>query len=263
MLKIGNFDIENRLIMAPMSGKTNLPFRLIVKKMGAGLVMTEMISAVGLVRGQPKTHAYLASHPAERPVASQLFGCEPDSLAESARIATERGMDMVDINVGCPAKKVVRSGSGAALMRDPEKIAKIVAAVRKSTDIPVTVKIRAGWSPQEANAVEVARIAEDNGADGVSVHPRFATQGFSGAADWSVIERIKKVVTIPVIGSGDVTEPYMAKEMRAVTGCDGVMIGRAAVVNPWIFRQILDWEKTGDFKPPDLEERYRLVMEHY
>jgi len=246
-----------------MSGKTNLPFRLVVKKMGAGLVITEMISAVGLSRGQAKTHSYLVSDPAERPVAAQLFGCEPETMATSVRIVAEKGMDVIDINMGCPARKIVKTGSGAALMRDPRKAAKIISAARQSTSLPLTAKIRAGWSPGEANALEIAKIAEDNGADGIWVHPRFASQGFSGKADWTLIARIKSVLKIPVIGNGDIVEPSLALRMRSMTSCDGVMIGRAALTNPWIFRQILDMEEKGSFATPDLDERHRLIMEHY
>jgi tRNA-dihydrouridine synthase B len=263
MLTIGTLHLKNWLVLAPMSGRTNLPFRLIIRKMGAGLVITEMISAVGLSRGQTKTRTYLDSQPAERPVAAQLFGHEPDSMAISAQIAAEKGMDIVDINMGCPAKKVVKTGSGAALMRDAKKAAKILSAVRKSTSLPVTAKIRAGWSPEEASALELAMVIEDCGADGISVHPRFASQGFSGKADWTLIGRIKKAVKIPVIGSGDITEPYLALKMRSETNCDGVMIGRTALTNPWIFRQILDMEEKGDFDTPGLDDRYRLTMEHY
>ena len=263
MLTIGKLHLKNWLIMAPMSGKTNLPFRLIVKKMGVGLVITEMISAVGLSRRQAKTHTYLDSHPAERPVAAQLFGSDPDTMAISARIVAERGMDIVDINMGCPAKKVVKTGSGAALMRDPKKVAKILSAVRESTSLPLTVKIRAGWSPEEANALVIARIIEDSGADGIFIHPRFASQGFSGKADWTLIAGIKRVLKIPVIGNGDITEPSLALKMSSETGCDGVMIGRAALTNPWIFKQILEMEEGGSFNTPDLDERYRLIIEHY
>jgi len=222
-----------------------------------------MISAAGLSRGQARTHSYLDSHPAERPVAAQLFGYEPDSMAISAQIAAEKGMDIIDINMGCPVKKVVKTGSGAALMRDPEKVAKILSSVRQSTSLPVTVKIRAGWSPEEANALEIAKVIEDCGADGICIHPRFASQGFSGKADWRLIARIKRTVKMPVIGSGDITEPSLALKMRSETNCDGVMIGRAAVSNPWIFRQILDIEEKGSFDTPDLDDRYRLIMEHY
>jgi tRNA-dihydrouridine synthase B len=263
MLTISTVPIKNGLIMAPMSGKTNLPFRLIVKKMGAGLVITEMISAVGLSRGQPKTHAYLQSHPDERPVAAQLFGSEPDTMALSARIVCENGFDVVDINIGCPVKKVIKTGSGVALMRDPKRMAKILAAVRKSSPLPLTVKIRAGWSPEEANALEIASIIEDSGADGITIHPRFATQGFSGNADWGLIARIKKAVKIPVIGNGDIISPSLALKMRSETNCDGVMIGRAALTNPWIFTQIADMEHKGTFETPNLNERYQLILDHY
>jgi nifR3 family TIM-barrel protein len=263
MLTIGKLHLKNWLILAPMSGKTNLPFRLIIKKLGAGLVITEMISAAGLCRGQAKTHSYFVSRPAERPVAAQLFGSEPETMATSARIVAEKGMDIIDINMGCPAKKVVKTGSGAALMRDTKKAAKIISAVRQNTSLPLTVKIRAGWSPEEANALEIAKIIEDSGADGISIHPRFASQGFSGKADWTLIARIKEALKIPVIGSGDITEPSLALKMRSVTSCDGVMIGRAALSNPWIFKQILDMEEKGSFTIPDLGDRYRLIAEHY
>jgi len=246
-----------------MSGRTNLPFRLIAKQWGAGLVITEMISAAGLWRGQERTHAYFKSHPDERPVSVQLFGSEPEAMAMSVGIAAEKGMDGVDINMGCPARKVVKSGAGAALMRDPQKAGKIISTLRRTTPLPLTVKIRAGWSPEEANALNIARIAEDNGADGIFVHPRFANQGFSGKADWTLIAEVKQALKIPVIGSGDVTEPALALRMRSDTNCDGVMIGRAALSSPWIFKQVLEMEKTGNFTIPSLEERYRVVKEHY
>jgi tRNA-dihydrouridine synthase B len=263
MLTLGTLQLVNWLVLAPMSGRTNLPFRLIVKKWGAGLVITEMISAAGLWRGQEKTHAYFKTHPDERPVSAQLFGSEAEAMVMSAGIAAEKGMDGVDINMGCPARKVVKSGAGAALMRDSKKAGKIISAVRRSTRLPVTVKIRSGWSPEEANALDIARIVEDSGADGICVHPRFASQGFSGKADWAVITEIKRALKIPVIGSGDVTEPALALQMRAVTNCDGVMIGRAALGSPWIFKQVLEMERTGDFSNPSLIERYRVAKEHY
>jgi len=263
MLTIGTLHLKNWLIMAPMSGKTNLPFRLIVKKMGAGLVITEMISAIGLSRGQAKTHAFLESHPSERPVGAQLFGSDPDTMAISAQIVGEKGLDIVDINMGCPVKKVIKTGSGAALMREPKRVAKILSAVRKSSPLPLTAKIRAGWSPEEANALEIASIIEDSGADGITIHPRFASQGFSGNADWTLIAKIKKAVKIPVIGSGDITKPFLALKMRSETKCDGVMIGRAALTNPWVFNQILDMQDKGSFEVPSLDERYQLIMDHY
>ena len=263
MLTLGSLKLNNWLVLAPMSGRTNLPFRLIAKQWGAGLVITEMISAAGVWRGQERTHAYFKSHPDERPVSVQLFGSEPEAMAMSVGIAAEKGMDGVDINMGCPARKVVKSGAGAALMRNPQKAGKLISTVRQETPLPLTVKIRAGWSPKEANALNIARIAEDNGADGVFVHPRFANQGFSGRADWTVIAEVKRALKIPVIGSGDVTEPALALRMRSVTNCDGVMIGRAALSRPWIFKQVLEMERTGHFTSPSLEERYQVVKEHY
>ncbi|MFW6115020.1 MAG: tRNA dihydrouridine synthase DusB [Thermodesulfobacteriota bacterium] len=263
MLRLGTFETINWLVLAPMSGRTNLPFRLLAKEMGAGLVSTEMISAAGLCKGQDKTYRYLATQEEEKPVSAQLFGNDPDAMAASAKIVVEKGMDIVDINMGCPAKKVVKTGAGAALMRDPRKAARIVRAVRESVQVPLTVKIRAGWSPQHPNALEVARVSEDCGADGISIHPRFASQGFCGAADWPLIARVKASVKIPVIGNGDVSSPKMALQMRSETHCDGVMIGRAALSNPWIFRQILELERRGTVTIPTSEEKVRLIKKHY
>jgi tRNA-dihydrouridine synthase B len=263
MLRIGTLELRNWLVMAPMSGKTNLPFRLIVKEMGAGLVSTEMISAMGLCRGQAKTYSYLDTHPDERPVSAQLFGSEPDVMARSARIIADKGIDVVDINMGCPAKKVVKTGSGAALMREPQKIAEILTAVRRSIPVPLTVKIRAGWSPQEANAVEIAKVIEGCGADGICIHPRFASQGFLGKADWTLIRRMKEMIKIPVIGNGDVHTPSLALQMRSDTNCDGVMIGRAALSNPWIFKQTLELEQRGSFTMPGILDKQCLIERHY
>lgn len=263
MLKIGNLSLKNYLIMAPMAGITNPPFRLIAKRLGAGLVVTEMVSAVGLSRGHEKTFRYLEGSPEEKPLSVQIFGADPQPMAMAAEIAIEKGADLVDINMGCPARKVIKNGSGGALLRNPTAVRDMVAAVRKVCTVPLTVKIRAGWSPPEANFLEIAGIIEDCGADAVTVHPRFVKQGFSGQADWGIIREVKKNLGIPVIGNGDVFKPGSALKMRKETGCDGVMIGRGAMGNPWIFRQILDLEQGLEARPPDLSERRAVVTTHF
>jgi nifR3 family TIM-barrel protein len=263
MLRIGSVKLKNSLVLAPMAGKTNLPFRLLIKKMGADLVNTEMVSSEGLTRGQRKTFEYLETHPDERPLSVQIFGADPERMAMSAKIIEEKGLDIVDINMGCPVKKVVKNGAGSAIMRKPRDVARIVTAVRKKTTLPLTVKIRSGWSSKEENYLEIGRIIEDCGADGITIHPRFTAQGFSGKADWQVIKNIKEAVHIPVIGSGDVVDAYSAIEMKADTGCDGVMIGRAAIKNPWIFKQILELEKTGKIYLPGIELWHELIKEHF
>ena len=263
MLKIGDLSLKNQLIMAPMAGITNPPFRLIAKRMGAGLVVTEMVSAVGLSRGHEKTFRYLDGFPEEKPLSVQIFGADPQVMAMAAEIVVEKGADLVDINMGCPARKVVKNGSGGALLRNPAAVRDMVIAVRKSCTVPLTVKIRAGWSPDEANFLEIAGIIEDCGADAIAVHPRFVKQGFSGQADWRIILEVKKNLSIPVIGNGDVFKPELALRMREETGCDGVMVGRGAMGNPWIFRQILDLEKGLEARPPDLSERKAVILEHF
>ena len=263
MLQIGNLTLENGLIMAPMAGITNLPFRLMVKRLGAGLVTSEMVSAMGLIRGKGKTLDYLKSHPAEKPLAVQIFGSKPDVMACAAGIVVEAGANVVDINMGCPVKKVVKIGAGAALLRDPKKVGELVSAVRLACPVPLTVKIRAGWSPEQPNACEIAHIIEDCGADAITVHPRFAKQRYSVPADWSIIRQVKAKSNIPVIGNGDVFEPASAIKMKKETGCDGVMIGRGAVGNPWLFKQILKLEKGLVTAAPTLSERRALIMAHF
>jgi tRNA-dihydrouridine synthase B len=263
MLRIGTLTLSNWLIMAPMAGYTNLAFRLMVRRLGAGLVTTEMVSAAGLARDQQRTIAYIRSHPEEKPLSVQIFGSRPDVMAKAARTAVEAGADLVDINAGCPVRKVVKTGAGASLLRDPKTLAEIVCAVRLAVSVPLTVKIRAGWSPQEPSACEAARIIEDCGADGITVHGRFATDGFSGPADWGWIGRVKACCKIPVIGNGDVMDPSSALRLKAETGCDGVMIGRAAIGNPWIFRQVLCAEKGLPVEPPRLSERRSYILEHF
>ena len=263
MLRIGTLTLSNWLIMAPMAGYTNLAFRLMVRRLGAGLVTTEMVSAMGLARDQKRTSAYLRSHPEEKPLSVQIFGARPEVMARAARMAVEAGADLVDINAGCPVKKVVKTGAGASLLREPKRLAEIICAVRLAVSVPLTVKIRSGWSPQEPSACEVARIIEDCGADGITVHGRFATDGFSGPADWGWIGRVKERCKIPVIGNGDVLDPSAALRMKAETGCDGVMIGRAAIGNPWIFRQVLLAEQGLPVQAPQLSERRSHILEHF
>jgi len=263
MLQIGMLKLKNRLIMAPMSGITNLPFRLIVKRLGAGLVTTEMISAMGLIRNHKKTFRYLQSSQEEKPLSVQIFGYDPHVMAEAARMVVDAGADVVDINMGCPAKKVVKTGAGGALLRSPDRVKDIVSAVRKVCPIPLTVKTRAGWSPDQPSACETARLVEDCGADAITIHPRFVTQRFSGNADWTIISDVKSQVKIPVIGNGDVSTPELALDMKRQTGCNGVMIGRAAMGNPWIFRQILDLDKGLNPGSPELSERRAIIIEHF
>jgi tRNA-dihydrouridine synthase B len=262
-MKIGNLHLSNNLIMAPLAGITDLAFRTIVRRYGCGLCYTEMVSADGLVRGHRATFGYLRSDPGDRPLIAQIFGSDPDVLAAAARVIEEGGLaDAVDINMGCPVKPVIRRGAGAALMRDAEKVRLIVQATRKATTLPLTVKIRAGWSPKEKNALEIARIAEQEGADAIAVHPRTASQGFSGRSDWSVIAEVKAALTIPVIGNGDVETPDDVSAMIDSTGCDAVMIGRSALGNPWIFRNALRLRAGEGTELADPEEKVRLIGEH-
>ncbi len=263
MLQIGSIKLKNWLIMAPMAGITNLSFRLIVKKLGASLVTTEMISAMGLVQGNKRTLDYLNIHPEEKPLSVQIFGSVPEAMATATKIVVEAGADIVDINMGCPVKKVLKTGAGGFLLRDLEKAKKIVSAVRRVCSVPLTIKIRTGWSDNQPVACDIARMIEDCGADAITVHPRSVTQGFSGHSDWEIISKVKEQVKIPVIGNGDVFEPYMALEMKRQTGCNGVMIGRGARGNPWIFKQILEFNKGLTPHQPGLDARRALIMDHF
>jgi len=236
-MKIGSVEIEKTSVLAPLAGITHLPFRFLVKTMGCGLVCSEMVSAYGLVHGSPKTRQMLAIHPEERPISIQLFGSDPDIMAIAAKMVEATGADILDLNFGCSVKKILKSGSGSALMKDSQKAKAICRSVRKSIQIPLTIKIRSGWEPDGVQALEIVQIAQDEGVDAVAIHPRTARQGFSGRADWSVIQRAKALASIPIIGNGDIVEPADALKMKHQTGCDGVMIGRAVISNPWICSQ--------------------------
>ncbi len=263
-LTIGRLVLDSWAVMAPMAGITNLPFRTIARKKGAGLVTSEMVSAAGLVREQKRTLAYLDTNEEDQPLAVQIFGREPDEMAAAAEIAAGTGASVIDINMGCPARKVVKNGAGSALLKDIHRAGQITSAVRRAVEgLPLTVKFRAGWSPVETIANDFARMLEDCGADALTLHPRYATQGFSGCADWSLIRSVVTSVRIPVIGNGDVTNPRVALEMRNTTGCSAVMIGRGAVGNPWIFSGILGLETTGSFEEPSLSERRNIIQEHF
>lgn len=224
-------------ILAPLAGYTDLPFRLLCHELGADLVCSEMISSHGLVYGQEKTLSMLATVPQERPVSFQIFGSDPEIMGQAARIISKYAVDIIDINMGCPVRKVVKKGSGAALMRDCKLAREIILSVCANTHLPVSVKFRSGWNDNDITAPEFARMAQDAGACFVTVHARSWAQGFSGTADWDVLARVKKAVTIPVIGNGDILSYEDGQAMMAQSGCDGVMIGRGALGNPWVFQE--------------------------
>ncbi len=236
-MKIGNVEIKGHACLAPMAGVTDRAFRELCVSFGAAYVVGEMVSSKGLTYKSEKSRELLELSKEERPAAVQLFGDDPENMAQAARIALEYEPDIIDINMGCPAPKIVNNGCGSALMKDPELCGRIVAAVKKSVDVPVTVKLRKGWDKNSVNAVEVAKICEQAGADAVTVHGRTREQQYMPSADWDIIKQVKKSVSIPVIGNGDVTSAELAAKMYEYTGCDLVMIGRGALGNPWIFRE--------------------------
>jgi tRNA-dihydrouridine synthase B len=263
-IHIGSVAITGVGVLAPLAGITDLPFRLICKEQGAALVYTEMISAEGLIRRQKGTEQITETVPAEKPVAFQLFGRRPASMADAARIICTLGADIIDINMGCPVRKVVKGGSGAALLRDVREAEVLIrAVVEAASPVPVTVKLRTGWDASDFVAADVARAAEALGVAAVAVHGRYARQGFSGRADWSAIRAVKQAVNIPVIGNGDVTCASDAKRMTEETGCDMVMVGRGALGNPWIFREINGYLSDGNLPAsPSAGERGEMLMRH-
>ena len=264
MMNIIKKAAQNGALLAPLAGISNLPFRLLVRSQGCSLAYTEMISSNGLVRKTAKTYEYLKTCADDRPLGAQIFGADPRIMAQAARIVAQSGVDLIDINMGCPVKKVIKAGAGAVLMKDPDHVARIVDAVKKSVKIPVTVKIRSGWTRGSINAVEIARIVEDCGADAITVHPRTADQGYSGHADWKIIASVKKAVKIPVIGNGDIRQPQDAVRMLQETSCDAVMVGRGALGNPWIFRGIVEalCGQTIDYLP-SLSQRREMIENHW
>jgi tRNA-dihydrouridine synthase B len=255
--------ISPATVLAPMAGVTDTVFRRMIRGLGGcGLIMTEFTSAECITRNAARTSRYLFFEPDEHPITGQLFGAEPHVMARAAAMVEQLGFDIVDINLGCPAKKVVKCG-GSGLLRDLKALEQVLRAVRSAVQIPLTIKIRAGWDENSIVAVEVARMAEQIGVEGVAVHPRTRLQGYSGRADWNVIRDVKQVVRMPVIGNGDINAPEDAMRMLRETGCDAVMIGRAASNNPWIFRQIQQYSETGAFEEPDDQDRYRLLSAYF
>ena len=262
-LKIGNVTIPGILALGPMAGVTDLPFRLLCKEQGAGLIYTEMVSAKGIYYNNKNTESLLCVEEEERPVALQLFGEDPYIMSEMAKRIEERNFDILDINMGCPVPKVVNNGEGSALLKNPKRVGEIVEAISKAIKKPVTVKIRKGFSAEEANAPEIAKIAQESGAAAVAVHGRTREQYYSGKADWNIIRQVKEAVHIPVIGNGDVFTPQDAKRMLEETGCDGIMIARGAQGNPWIFKQVEHYLSTGELlAKPSIEEVVQMMLRH-
>ena len=262
-LKIGPVELENPYILAPMAGVTDLPFRLLCKEQGAGLLCMEMVSAKAIQYNNKNTKALLEIHPEELPVSLQLFGSDPDVLSEIAKRIEELPFSILDINMGCPVPKIVKNGEGSALMKNPKLVYEIVRKTARAIQKPVTVKIRKGFDDTCINAVEIAKIIEDAGGKAVAVHGRTREQYYSGKADWDIIRQVKEAVSIPVIGNGDVVSGESAIAIQKETGCDGVMIGRGAQGNPWIFSELLEYEQTGKMpQRPSVEAIRKMMLRH-
>lgn len=266
MFKIGNVEIENKVVLAPMAGVCNSAFRRIIKEMGAGLLYAEMVSDKALVYNNEKTKDMLYMTESERPISQQIFGSDKKSFVEAAKII-EKSMhpDIIDINMGCPVPKVaVKSQAGSALLKDPDKIYDIVKAVKEVVSVPVTVKIRSGWDKNSINAVLVAKTCEKAGASAIAVHPRTRSQGYSGKADWNIIKEVKDAVNIPVIGNGDILSAKDAKQMIEETGCDAVMIGRGTLGNPYLIKQVVRYLEDGVLLPDQSpKERIETCLKHF
>lgn len=259
-LTIGNITLDNNIILAPMAGVTDLPFRLLCREQGAGLLCMEMVSAKAIMYRNKNTEGLMEIHPDEKPVSLQLFGSDPDIISEMAKQIEERDFAILDINMGCPVPKVVNNHEGSALMKNPALVEQIVSKTVKAISKPVTVKIRKGFDEEHVNAVEIAKVAEAAGASAVAVHGRTREQYYAGKADWDIIAQVKQAVSIPVIGNGDITDAKSAKSMLEQTGCDGIMIGRAARGNPWIFREVSTYLETGAKPAPPTKQEVRDVI---
>lgn len=262
-LTIGNVTLDNNIILAPMAGVSDLPFRLLCRELGAGLVCMEMVSAKAIYYNNKNTDTLMEIHPEEGPASLQLFGSDPVIISEMAKRIEERPFAILDINMGCPVPKVVNNGEGSALMKNPKLVEEILSSLVKAVKKPVTVKIRKGFDEENVNAVEIAKIAEACGVAAVAVHGRTREQYYSGQADWDIIAKVKDTVKIPVIGNGDVTSPETAAELLRHTGCDGVMLGRGAQGNPWIFREVSRYLENGEIvAKPDNREKRELILRH-